>query len=97
MELKTQDMSFSAYLLVTRKLPFLKIEVPVGTRQAFMVFDDQVGVGTTLETDFLNGAVAPAADFHQKLRYLRKKIDNALSEAAARDKAAAKESAVANG
>ena len=94
---KTQDMSLSAYLLVTRKLPFLKIEVPAGTRQAFMVFDDQQSLGITLETEFLNGAVAPAADFHQKLRYLRKKIDNALSEAVARDRAATGQTGAANG
>lgn len=85
---KTQDMSFSAYLLSTRQLSFLRVEVPCGKRQAFMVFSDDKDAGPSLETEFLNGASAPAADFHQKLRYLRKKIDHALSEASTRDKAA---------
>lgn len=86
-EFKTQDMSLSAYLMVTRKLPFLRVEVPLGKKQAFMVFADERNEGQTIETAFLNGAEAPAADFHQKLRYLRRKMDAALSEAVLRDKA----------
>ena len=82
MQFKTPDMSLSAYLLVTRKLPYLRIEVPAGQRQAFVCFDDPDGKGPSFETEFLNGAVAPASDFHQKLRYIRRKIDTALSAAA---------------
>jgi hypothetical protein len=91
---KTQDMAFSAYLLATRKLPFLGVQVPIGKRLAFMAFSDEANIAQSLETEFLSGAVAPAADFHQKLRYLRKKIDHALSDAAARDREAASQAGV---
>jgi len=86
-EFTTQDMSFAAYLLSTRQLTLLRLHVPAGKRQVFMTFIDDKNLGPALETEFLNGAAAPAADFHQKLRYLRRKMDAALSEAAARDRA----------
>jgi len=90
------DMSFAAYLLTTRKLRFLRID-PVAPR-AQIVFEDPDGIGPTFEVDFTNGAEAPAAEFHAKLRYLRKRIDEAVRKAVADAKAShASNRGVSNG
>jgi len=76
MEYHTTDMSFGAYLLTTKKLRFIRID-PV-TPLAKIVFDDPQQIGHQLEIDFTNGAEAPAAEFHSKLRHLRRKLDAAI-------------------
>ena len=78
MEYLTTDMSFGAYLLTTKRLRFLRIEA--STPFSKIISDDPGGLGSQIEVEFANGASAPAADFHSKLRYLRKKLDSAAKE-----------------
>ncbi len=78
---KTTSMAFAAYLIVTRNLPFIRMELQ-RKKLACFVFEDLADMGEELHNKFITGqtTVDPAA-FHAQLRVLRNTIDQKIAAA----------------
>jgi hypothetical protein len=79
---KTSNLSFAAFLTLTKKLRFIAIEVNSQTGNADICFEDPAIVGRDLELAFLNSEpdtfVAPH-DYHQALKNLRGSITRTIA------------------
>lgn len=81
MEFTVTNAAFAAYLVASKKLNLLRLEV-LTPQIARLVFDDPENAGVALELDFLSGtAMVPATTYHHALRSVRRSIEIKLAEA----------------
>ena len=74
----TSSLPLAAYLVASGNLSFREIRL-TDPRRAVFVFDDELGRGPKLESQFLNDeAIVPALSFHRQLRILRRAIDEKI-------------------
>ncbi len=71
---RTVDLPFSAFLVSTRSLEFLRCEPEENGRVSF-VFEDPQNKGEGLWLEYQAGAQVPAAAFYSCVKYLRQVMD----------------------
>jgi hypothetical protein len=77
---KTNNLGLAAYVLSSKRLPFLKV-IPHGKAPADICFEDPNNEGKAVETDFAVGNDdTSASSYHRILRELRRLIQTSIEE-----------------
>jgi len=80
MEFRTTNLPLAAAITASTKLKLIRVDAD--TKQAVMVFDDPLGIGTDLELEFLSGQfMVPASQYNVQLRAMRRQVEIKLAAA----------------
>lgn len=81
-EYPTADLPFAAYLVTSKRLPYLRCVWSIDRMQ--FIFSDPKGEGNRIFMEYQSGAEAPILLFYSAVKFLRQEISSAQGRRVAR-------------